>query len=76
MLHKSDIIPMPQFLDRYINLVEDIHIFDAFDTYTPERIYSDLSSLNALGDRVYQPGKWIVKDILQHVMSVLCHTGL
>jgi hypothetical protein len=69
MLHKSDIIPMPQFFDRYINLVEDIHIFEAFDTYTPEGIYSDISKLSALGDRVYEPGKWTVKDILQHVID-------
>ena len=60
---------MPQFFDRYINLVEDIDIFEAFEKYSPARVYDDVSKLTALNDKIYAPGKWTVKDILQHVID-------
>jgi hypothetical protein len=34
-MKRSDINPMPPFFDRYINLVEDIDIFEAFEKYAP-----------------------------------------
>lgn len=68
-MKRSDINPMPQFFDRYINLVEDIDIFEAFEKYSPARVYDDLSKLTALNDKIYAPGKWTVKDILQHVID-------
>ena len=60
---------MPPFFDRYINLIEDIDIFEAFDKYEPARVYAQTEQLQALGDLVYAPGKWTVKDILQHVID-------
>jgi hypothetical protein len=68
-MKRSDIHPMPAFFDRYINLVEDIDIFDAFDKYSPEKVYADLDSLADLGDKIYAPGKWTVRDIIQHVID-------
>jgi hypothetical protein len=68
-MKRSDINPMPQFFDRYINLVEDIDIFEAFEKYSPAKIYDDVSKLTALNDKIYAPGKWTVKDILQHVID-------
>lgn len=68
-MKRSDINPMPQFFDRYINLVEDIDIFEAFEKYSPARVYDDVSKLTALNDKIYAPGKWTVKDILQHVID-------
>lgn len=58
---------MPPFFDRYINLIEDIDIFEGFEKYAPDAVYQDASRLAALEDRVYAEGKWTVKDILQHV---------
>jgi len=43
---------MPPFFDRYINLVDDIDIFEAFEKYTPDAVYADKDSLLALGDGV------------------------
>ena len=66
---KSDIPIMPQFFDRYINMVENIDIVDAL---TQTASFNDLipvETLEALGDRRYAPGKWTVKDILQHVID-------
>ena len=60
---------MPAFFDRYINLVEDIDLFEAFKKYSPENIYAQTDKLTALEDRIYEPGKWTVKDILQHVID-------
>lgn len=60
---------MPPFFDRYINIIEDIDIFDAFEKYNPEKIYSEMDEITALGDKIYAPGKWTTKDIFQHVID-------
>ena len=68
-MKRSEIVPMPPFFDRYINLVEDIDIFEGFAKYTPEHVFAETDKLIALGDRVYAEGKWTIKDILQHVID-------
>ena len=68
-MKKSDINPMPEFFDRYINLVEDIDIFVAFEKYAPEKVYTEIEKLTALENKIYAPGKWTIKDILQHVID-------
>lgn len=68
-MKKSAINPMPPFFDRYINLVDDIDIFEGFRKYAPREIFSDTQKLEQLGDRIYAPGKWTIKDILQHVID-------
>ena len=68
-MNKSDINPMPAFFDRYINIIDDTDIFEAFEKYAPDKIYSETEKLLALGDQVYAPGKWTVKDIIQHVID-------
>ena len=66
---KSEIPVMPQFFDRYINQVDNIFLMDAllevpsFDHYFPA------PTLEAIGDLRYAPNKWMVKDILQHVID-------
>lgn len=66
-MKRSDINPMPAFFDRYINIVEDIDIFEAFEKYSPDLVYAETEKLVSLGDKVYAPGKWTVRDIIQHV---------
>jgi hypothetical protein len=68
-MKRSDITTMPVFFDRYINLVDDIELFDAFEKYAPAAIYSETSRLAQLGDQVYAAGKWTIRDILQHVID-------
>jgi hypothetical protein len=68
-MNKSAINPMPAFFDRYIEIVDDINIFDAFEKYSPDQVYHNTSKMVELGDRVYEPGKWNVRDILQHVID-------
>jgi len=66
-MEKSSVTPMPAFFDRYINLVEDIDIFEAFEKYSPENIFSETEKLSALKSKTYAPNKWTVNDIIQHV---------
>ncbi len=65
----NEIDPKPQFFDRYINLVEDVELLDALESHSPEAVFSNLDTLEALGDKVYAPGKWTVKDIVQHCID-------
>ncbi len=40
-MKRSDIDPMPNFFDRYINLVEEIDVLEALETHSPEAIFSE-----------------------------------
>ena len=60
---------MPRFFDRYIHLVDNIPLLEALEKYGPEEIFSERGRYEALGERVYAPGKWTVKDILQHCID-------
>lgn len=68
-MKRSDIDPMPAFFDRYINLVEDVDVLEALEIHSPEVLFSEVDALEALGDSVYAPGKWTVKDIIQHCID-------
>lgn len=68
-MKRSEIVPMPPFFDRYINLVEDIDLFEGFERHTPDHVFAETEKLAAIGGRVYADGKWTIKDILQHVID-------
>jgi hypothetical protein len=68
-MKKADLPGMPPFFDRYINQVDDIDLLDALtQTATFDKLI-DAETLEALGDLRYAPGKWSVKDILQHIID-------
>lgn len=60
---------MPQFFDRYINLVEDIDITEALQLYAINHLNVEKDILHELGDKRYAEDKWTVKDILQHIID-------
>jgi hypothetical protein len=66
---KNDINPMPVYFDRYINLVDDVDISTALQQSLDAIGRFPLDKWNALGDRVYAPGKWTIKDVLQHIID-------
>lgn len=68
-MKRSDIHPMPEYFDRYINQVDDIELSDALQQSIREIEQFPLDRWRALGDTVYAPGKWTVKDILQHLID-------
>lgn len=66
---KSDIPAMPQFFDRYINLADNTPILDGLTQAASFDRLMSRQTLEALGERRYAPGKWTVRDILQHVID-------
>lgn len=60
---------MPEYFDRYINLVEDIELSEAFDESVKQLGELDINLLKKIGDGKYAPDKWTVKDIFQHVVD-------
>jgi len=68
-MKKSNIYPFPQFFGRYINLVEQDDLFDAFQTSLDQLSSIDLEAYNRIADKRYQHDKWTVKDIFQHIID-------
>jgi len=60
---------MPAYFDRYINLVEDIALVKALEKYGPTFLEAEKEKFEQLGDKVYAPGKWTIKDLLQHIID-------
>lgn len=69
-MKKSDINPMPEYFDRYINLVADVELSEAFDDSIRRLNEVDRNLLTKLDGRKYAPDKWTVKDIIQHLTDV------
>ena len=66
-MKKSDINPMPPNFAKYIDLVADVELEQAFDESGRQLSELDKDVWKKLGDKRYAPGKWTVKDILQHL---------
>src|SRR5918992_5480489 len=78
-MKRSDINPMPEYWERYINLVPDVELPQAFADSIKQLNDLDRIALTRLGDKTYSPGKWTVKDIIQHltdVERVMCYRAL
>lgn len=67
--HTSDINPMPVFFDRYILLVEDISLMEAFKAHTPIFTDQELALVREFQDYAYDNGKWTVKEVIQHLID-------
>lgn len=60
---------MPDYYDRYINLVADVELSQAFDDSIRQLDELDVNLLEKISDRENAPGKWTAKEILQHVID-------
>ena len=60
---------MPEYYDRYINLVDDVELAQAFDDSIGQLDELDANLLEKIGDNENAPGKWTAKEILQHVID-------
>jgi len=66
---RSQINPMPEYFDRYINMADDVDVVTAIATSIEELRNLPIEKWKQLGDKVYAPGKWTAKDILQHLID-------
>jgi hypothetical protein len=67
---RNKIGDLPNFFDRYILLsAENQELLEGLEGFAPEKLFSDLEKYNSIGDKIYAPGKWSIKDILQHCID-------
>ncbi|MCD2422953.1 DinB family protein [Niabella pedocola] len=67
-MNKSAIHPMPAYFDRYINQVPDeLEIVPAIQKSILDIYQLDKEKIDSLGDQVYAPGKWTIRQILLHI---------
>lgn len=66
---KSQIKQLPNYYNRYIDLVPDVPVIEALHQYGNAYLQGEKNNLLALGDQVYAPDKWTAKDILQHIID-------
>lgn len=68
-MNKSEINPMPDFFDRYIDLVEEPFLLTAMNLSIQNLKTLNVALLKKIGDQVYEPGKWTIKQIIQHIID-------
>jgi hypothetical protein len=68
-MKKSDIKKMPEYFDRYIMLTDDVTCIEALEISLKELEQAPLEKWLQLNENVYAPGKWTIKDILQHYID-------
>ena len=66
-MKKSDINPLPPNFAKYIDLVADVELSEAFDESVRQLDEIDKELFEKLDGKRYASGKWTVKDILQHL---------
>ncbi len=78
-MKRSDIKPMPEYFDKYINLVKDIPLMEALQNSLRDVKDHDINKLERIGNRTYATDKWTIKEIIQHLVDVeriLCYRAL
>lgn len=68
-MRKSEIRIELGYYQNYLELLEDLPILEALEKYAEEIRNLNKEVLNALEGKVYAPGKWTVKEILQHLID-------
>ena len=77
-MKRSEIDPMPEYWERYIKLVPDVELSQAFDDSLTQ-LDQHRAALARLDNKTYAPGKWTTNDIIQHVTDgerVMCYRAL
>ncbi len=68
-MKKSQINPMPEYFDRYINMAEDVDLSTSLKISLQELENAPVEKWKTLGNKTYAHNKWTVKDILQHLID-------
>lgn len=59
----------PEHYHQYINLVNDGSIIEQLEEGGIAEYLEIIEQLEALGDKVYEQGKWTIKQIVQHLID-------
>ena len=65
----SELKELPEYFDRYIRKCDDVDIIQAMQTSIEELNEIPLEEWKKIGNKTYEPGKWNIKDILQHLID-------
>lgn len=68
-MNKNSLRHAPSYFDRYIQLVDDIALDDAFKASLDRLEQFEWSLCEKIGANTYAPGKWTIQDILQHIVD-------
>jgi hypothetical protein len=68
-MKKSELTVLPAYFDRYIDKCDDVEIFESIQMSITELENAPIEKWKSLGNKVYAPGKWTIKDILQHLID-------
>ena len=66
-MKRSDINPLPEYFDRYMNQVADVELSQAFDDSIAVLNQLDIHQLEQLDGKIYAPDKWTCKTVIQHI---------
>jgi uncharacterized damage-inducible protein DinB len=68
-MKKTDLQWAPMYYDTYIEQVAEAELAGALQQSLRALDELDVERLAALADQVYAPGKWTVRDVLQHLID-------
>jgi hypothetical protein len=68
-MKRSDLKFLPKFFERYITQPDDEDILTSLRNTLHDLYSLDIAQLEKLGDTAYAPGKWTVKDVIQHIID-------
>lgn len=66
---KKDIHQVPSYFNRYIDKAPDLPFIEVLEFTSGKYLNFESEKLIALGDKTYAPGKWNVKQIIQHLID-------
>lgn len=64
---RSELQTLPEYFDKYILMNEDVSIAEAIQSSIDDLNNAPLALWKKIGDKVYAPGKWTIKEVLQHI---------
>jgi len=69
-MRRTELETIPEYFDKYINLVDDIDLFEAFNKSVYDLKALDFTLLQKIGFKTYAPNKWTINEIIQHITDI------
>jgi hypothetical protein len=67
-MKRSELI-LPAYFDRYILKADDVPVMECLQISLDELRSAPWDVWKSIGDAVYAPGKWTIKELLQHLID-------